>query len=243
MRSSDVAYPGLRSCVLCLHECSSARSSQRVWGAGTGLEPSLGHGRRRSLQWLPARVMFDLPRWHIPSGAAAAQTPATSMPRDAERITYELDYMFGQLVTKHNPAPLPSGHPLLSGTSPFADNNQNSGGPAGYWRKNARVRTEHVLGSRAFTRVDNALRRPLVCARTQDRRDDCHAMAQEVRVLKRLVAAVHPVQKPIQDVRQRPPRGTASHGARGEVGATVGKCERSAAVVCLASDLEGGIAF
>ena len=38
------------------------------------------------------------------------------MPRDAERITYELDYMFGQLVTKHNPAPSPSGHPLLSGT-------------------------------------------------------------------------------------------------------------------------------
>ena len=28
------------------------------------MEPSLGHDRCGSLQWLPARVMFDLPRWH-----------------------------------------------------------------------------------------------------------------------------------------------------------------------------------
>merc|ERR1712086_247562 len=41
-----------------------ARTLGRVRGAGTGLEPSLGHGRSGSLQWLPARVMFDLPRWH-----------------------------------------------------------------------------------------------------------------------------------------------------------------------------------
>tara|TARA_B110001469_G_scaffold100474_1_gene97805 strand:- start:21 stop:341 length:321 start_codon:yes stop_codon:yes gene_type:complete len=105
------------------------------------------------------------------------------------------------------------------------------------------LRGNELLGSRAFTRVDNALRRPMVCARAKDRRNDRHAVAQEVRVLKRLVASVHPVQKPIQDVQQQPPRGAASHGARGGLGATVGECERSAAVVCLASDLEGGIAF
>ena len=46
------------------------------------------------------------------------------MPRDAERITYELDYMFGQLVTKHNPAPSPSGHPLLSGPPTVTDIHQ-----------------------------------------------------------------------------------------------------------------------
>ena len=43
------------------------------------MEPSLGHGRCGSLQWLPARVMSDLRTFPdgIPSGAAAAKTPAT----------------------------------------------------------------------------------------------------------------------------------------------------------------------
>ena len=41
-----------------------ARTLGRVRGAGTGMEPSLGHGSGGSLQWLPARVMSDLPRWH-----------------------------------------------------------------------------------------------------------------------------------------------------------------------------------
>ena len=41
-----------------------ARTLGRVRGAGTGMEPSLGHGRCGSLQWLPARVMSNLPRWH-----------------------------------------------------------------------------------------------------------------------------------------------------------------------------------
>ena len=41
-----------------------ARTLGRVRGAGTGMEPSLGHDRCGSLQWLPARVMSDLPRWH-----------------------------------------------------------------------------------------------------------------------------------------------------------------------------------
>ena len=41
-----------------------ARTLGRVRGAGTGMEPSLGHGRGGSLQWLPARVMSGLPRWH-----------------------------------------------------------------------------------------------------------------------------------------------------------------------------------
>jgi len=53
---------------------------------------------------VPARVMFDLPRWHT-HGAAAAKTPATPTARH------------GPYVTEHNPAPSPSGHPLLSGPS------------------------------------------------------------------------------------------------------------------------------
>ena len=56
---------------------SACRAARRRWAPGRPrckcelnaafpppLEPSLGHGRRGSLQWLPARVMFDLPRWH-----------------------------------------------------------------------------------------------------------------------------------------------------------------------------------
>ena len=37
---------------------------ERVRGAGTGLEPAWDMVVRGSLQWLPARVMCDLPRWH-----------------------------------------------------------------------------------------------------------------------------------------------------------------------------------
>ena len=46
------------------HALELARTFGRVRGAGTGMEPSLGHDRGGSLQWLPARVMFGLPRWH-----------------------------------------------------------------------------------------------------------------------------------------------------------------------------------
>ena len=59
-----------------------ARTLGRVRGAGTGMEPSLGHDRCGSLQWqwLLARVMSGLPDG-IPSGTVAAQTPATSSAR------------------------------------------------------------------------------------------------------------------------------------------------------------------
>ena len=58
--------------------------------------------------------MSDLPRWHTPSGAVAAKTPATSTARDADYLLDD-NYLFGQNMTEHNPAPSPSGHPLLSG--------------------------------------------------------------------------------------------------------------------------------
>jgi hypothetical protein len=46
-------------------------------GSRHGLEPSLGHGRRGSLQWLQARVMFDLPRWHTqPAVRPLPKTPS-----------------------------------------------------------------------------------------------------------------------------------------------------------------------
>ena len=59
--------------------------SGRVRGAGTGLEPAWDMFRRGSPLWLPAGVMFGLPRWHAPSGADAAQTPATSISTARER--------------------------------------------------------------------------------------------------------------------------------------------------------------
>ena len=49
------------------------------------------------------------------SGPAAAKTPARYFyctARDADFV-FDADYVFGQNVTKHNPAPSPSGHPLL----------------------------------------------------------------------------------------------------------------------------------
>ena len=49
----------------------------------------------------------------LPSGAVAAKTPATSTARDADYLLDD-NYLFGQNVTEHNPAPSPSGHPLLS---------------------------------------------------------------------------------------------------------------------------------
>ena len=43
---------------------------------------------------------------------ARAQTPATSTARDADYL-FDADYMFGQSITEHNPAPSRPGHPLL----------------------------------------------------------------------------------------------------------------------------------
>ena len=37
-----------------------------------------------------------------------------SAVRDADYLL-DADYLFGQNMTEHNPAPSPSGHPLLSG--------------------------------------------------------------------------------------------------------------------------------
>ena len=41
----------------------------------------------------------------IPSGAAAAKTPATSTARDADYL-FDADYVFGQNMTEYNPAPM-----------------------------------------------------------------------------------------------------------------------------------------
>jgi len=50
----------------------------------------LGHDRRGSLQWLPARVMSDLPRWHTQGNAAAAKTPATPTARHGPYLLVRL---------------------------------------------------------------------------------------------------------------------------------------------------------
>eukprot|EP00964_Phaeocystis_antarctica_P011426 scaffold6317_cov98-Phaeocystis_antarctica.AAC.9 len=44
---------------------------------------------------------------------AAKKTPASSTARDVDYLL-DADYLFGQNMTEHNPAPSPSGHPLLS---------------------------------------------------------------------------------------------------------------------------------
>ena len=52
-------------------------------------------------------------RWHT-QRCGRSKTPATSTARDADYLL-DADYLFGQNMTEHNPAPSPSGHPLLSG--------------------------------------------------------------------------------------------------------------------------------
>ena len=50
--------------------------------------------------------------------AHPAERPLPKLPlpvRPETRTTPQFDYLFGQNVTEHNPAPSPSGHPLLSG--------------------------------------------------------------------------------------------------------------------------------
>ena len=56
----------------------------------------------------------------LPSGADAAKTPATSAARDADYLL-DADYLFGQNMTEHNPAPSPYGHPLLRRGFPVFD--------------------------------------------------------------------------------------------------------------------------
>eukprot|EP00964_Phaeocystis_antarctica_P074410 scaffold45748_cov95-Phaeocystis_antarctica.AAC.1 len=45
------------------------------------------------------------------------------MARDADYLLDE-NYLFGQNMTEHNPAPSPSGHPLLSGPPTLTDIHQ-----------------------------------------------------------------------------------------------------------------------
>ena len=85
------------------------------------MEPSLGYDCCGSLQWLPARVMPVLPRWHLPSGAAAAKTPATSTARHGPYLLVRL--VFGQNVTEHNtqgfsPDIHPDSHAAAHGNPP-----------------------------------------------------------------------------------------------------------------------------
>eukprot|EP00964_Phaeocystis_antarctica_P000634 scaffold350_cov55-Phaeocystis_antarctica.AAC.3 len=51
------------------------------------------------------------------------KTPATSTARDADYLLDD-NYLFGQNMTEHNPAPSPSGHPLLSGPPTLTDIHQ-----------------------------------------------------------------------------------------------------------------------
>ena len=78
--------------------------------------------RARLYQWcVPRGYVCDAAcvvslrcRVAVRGGELAAKTPATSTARDADYLL-DADYLFGQNMTEHNPAPSPSGHPLLSG--------------------------------------------------------------------------------------------------------------------------------
>ena len=62
------------------------------------------------------------------------QTPATSTARDAD-YRFDADYVFGQNMTEYNPAPSPSGHPLLSGPPTLNDIHQIFGATHRVWSK------------------------------------------------------------------------------------------------------------
>ena len=59
----------------------------------------------QALALLPIYMMSVLPRWHthLPSGAAAAKTPATSTARHGPYLLVRR-YVCGQNITEHNPA-------------------------------------------------------------------------------------------------------------------------------------------
>ena len=88
----------------------------------SGLERGRGgrSGARPPFTYDP-RVAHRLYRCALPSpthppAVVAAKTPATSRARD---VDYLLDDNYvGQNMTEHNPAPSPSGRPLLSGPPP-----------------------------------------------------------------------------------------------------------------------------
>ena len=64
---------------------------------------------------LPGRArLCVLSKLLHPTASQPTTTPATSAARDADYLLDD-NYLFGQNMTEHNPAPSPSGHPLLSG--------------------------------------------------------------------------------------------------------------------------------
>ena len=87
-------------------------------GPGAQQEPSLGYDRRGSLQWLPARVMFVLSRWHTQRRCGrwrpAAKTPACTST--ARHVPTSLSS--SNCSARTSPSTMlrdRPGHPLLSG--------------------------------------------------------------------------------------------------------------------------------
>ena len=63
---------------------------------------------------LPGRArLCVLSKLLHPTASQPTTTPATSAARDADYLLDD-NYLFGQNMTEHNPAPSLSGHPLLS---------------------------------------------------------------------------------------------------------------------------------
>ena len=73
---------------------------------------------------LPARVMSDLPRWHTQRGCGRCQNSRYFWPETRTTSSMRTTYLFGQNMTEYNPAPPPSGHPLLSGPPTLTDIHQ-----------------------------------------------------------------------------------------------------------------------
>ena len=70
---------------------------------------------------LPGRArLCVLSKLLHPTASQPTTTPATSAARDADYLLDD-NYLFGQNMTEHNPAPSPSGHPRAA-----ADIHQNS---------------------------------------------------------------------------------------------------------------------
>eukprot|EP00964_Phaeocystis_antarctica_P066005 scaffold39862_cov66-Phaeocystis_antarctica.AAC.3 len=75
---------------------------------------------------LPGRArLCVLSKLLHPTASQPTTTPATSAARDADYLLDD-NYLFGQNMTEHNPAPSRSGHPLLSGPPTLTDIHQYS---------------------------------------------------------------------------------------------------------------------
>ena len=59
--------------------------------------------------------MFVLPRWHTQRGGRCQNSRYLYGQTGALPLSSS-EYVFGQNATEHNPAPSPSGHPLLGVT-------------------------------------------------------------------------------------------------------------------------------